>query len=29
MAAQLRVRNSYQLYRDYLDNFTINTKGSI
>lgn len=29
MVAQLRVRNSYQLYRDYLDNFTINTKGSI
>jgi len=29
MAAQLKVKNSYQLYRDYLDNFTINTKGSI
>lgn len=29
MVAQLSVRNSYQLYRDYLDNFTINTKGSI
>lgn len=29
MVVQLRVRNSYQLYRDYLDNFTINTKGSI
>lgn len=29
MAAQLKVKKSYQLYRDYLDNFTINTKGSI
>ncbi len=29
MIAQLKVKNSYQLYRDYLDNFTINTKGSI
>lgn len=29
MVSQLRIKNNYQLYRDYLDNFTINTKGSI
>lgn len=29
MIAELNVTNTYQLYRDYLDNFSINTKSSI
>ena len=27
MISHLNVKNTYQLYKDYLDNFRINTKG--